>query len=67
MHQMTTDDARKRLIEIEQEFLDLLRQFENDTGLTVVEVDILHDEPRLGELPRSQRRVQELVIRAALI
>ena len=67
MYQMTTDDARKRLIEIEREFLDLLRQFENETGLTVVNVDILHDEPRVGEHPRSQRRVQELVIRAAII
>lgn len=67
MYQMTTNDARNRLIEIEKEILDLLRQFENDTGLTVVEIDIRHDTPRLGEATRSQRRVQELVIRAALI
>jgi hypothetical protein len=67
MYQMTTDDARKRLTEIERELLDLLQQFENDTGLTIVNVDLIHAERRLGELPRSQRRVQELVIRAALI
>lgn len=67
MYQMTTDDARKRLIEIEKEILDLLRQFENETGLTVEEIDIRHDTPRLGEATRSQRRMQELVIRAALI
>jgi len=67
MYQMTTDDARKRLIEIEREVLDLLRQFENDTGLTVEEIDIRHDTPRIGDHPRSQRRMQELVIRAALI
>jgi hypothetical protein len=66
MYQMTANDARKRLIEIEREFLDLLRQFENDTGLTVEAVDIFTDQPLIGDPSRRQRRVRGLEIKTAL-
>jgi hypothetical protein len=67
MYKMNADEARTLMLETEAEIMRLIIRFEQETGLTVANIDLSHGEPRLGENPRCQRRVEEVVLRPVLL
>ncbi len=67
MYKMNAEESRELMLETEAEILRLLIRFEQETGLTVANIDLSHGEPRLGEHPRCQRGVQEVLLRPVLI